>query len=87
MPVADPPTRKEKGAVKATAFWKQALGSPENNMKRKEESGIYVEEGLPPIPMKLAQCIWQWKFIDIANMLPELWACRCDDNLTRGPTD
>ena len=84
--MADPPTGKEKGAAESTKFWKQALGSPENNKERKEESGVYVGEGLPPIPMKLAQRIWQWEFIDMAKMLPELWARRGDDNLTRDPT-
>ena len=45
--MADPPTGKENGAAKATEFWKQALGSPDNNKERKEESGVYVGEGLP----------------------------------------
>ena len=27
-------------------------------------------EDLSPIPMKLAQCIWEWKFIDMTE-LPE----------------
>ena len=68
--MADPPTGKEKGAAEATEFWKQALGSPDNNKERKEESGVYVGEGLPPIPMKLAQRIWRWEYIDMAEMLP-----------------
>ena len=84
--MADPPTGKEKGAAEATEFWKQALGSPDNNKERKEESGVYVGEGLPPIPMKLAQRIWRWEYIDKAEMLPELWARRGDDNLTKAPT-
>ena len=67
--MADPPTEIEKGAAEATGFWKQALGSPENNKERKEESGIYVGEGLCPIPMKLAQPIWRWEFIDMVEML------------------
>ena len=70
--MADPPTGKEKGAAEATEFWKQGLGSPDNNKERKEESGVYVGEDLPPIPMKLAQRIWQWEYIDMAEMLPEL---------------
>ena len=43
-------------------------------------------EGLPPIPMKLAQRILWWEFIDMAEMLTELWAHRCEDNLTGGLT-
>ena len=84
--MADPPKVKENGAAEATEFWKRALGSPDKNKERKEESGVYVGEGLPPIPMKLAQRIWQWEYIDMLEMLPELWACRSDDNLTKAPT-
>ena len=46
--MAGTPTGKKKGAAEATAFWKQALGSPENNKERKEESGVYVGEALAP---------------------------------------
>ena len=35
--------------------------------------------------MKLVQSIWRWEFIDLAEMLPELWGCRDDDNLARYP--
>ena len=84
--MADPPTGKEKEAAEATELWKQALGSPENNKERKEESGIYVGEGLPSIPMKLAQRIWRWEFIHMVEMLLGLWACKGDDNLTTDPT-
>ena len=84
--MADTPTGKEKGVAEATEFWKQALGSPENNKEMKEVSGVYVGKCLPPIPIKLAQRIWQWEFIDMAEMLPELWAHRGNDNLTRGST-
>ena len=44
-------------------------------------------EGLPPEPMRLAQCVWRWEFVDMAEMLPELWARRSDDNPNRCPTD
>ena len=84
--MADPSTGKRKEAAEATEFWRQALGSPENNKERKEEAGVYVGEGLPPEPMRLAQCVWQWEFVDMAEMLPQLWARRSDDNFNRCPT-
>ena len=36
-------------------------------------AGVYVGEGLPPVPEKLAAKIWAWKFVDMAEMLPECW--------------
>lgn len=39
-----------------------------------------------PLYMRLAQRVWWWEFIDMAEMLPELWACRSNDNPTNCPT-
>ena len=36
-------------------------------------AGVYVGEGLPPVPEKLAAKIRAWKFVDMAEMLPEYW--------------
>ena len=33
--------------------------------------GIHVGEGLPPVPRKLADKIWRWEFVDMAELLPE----------------
>ena len=81
--MADPSTGKGKEAAEATEFWRQALGGPVNNKEREEEAGVYVGEGLPPETMTLAQCVWRWEFVDMAEMLPELWARRSDDNPNR----
>ena len=35
--------------------------------------GVYVGEGLPPIPLKLADKIRRSEFTDMAEMLPEFW--------------
>ena len=40
---------------------KSALGSP----------SIYVGEGLPPVPTKLAEKIRRWEFTKMAALLPE----------------
>ena len=42
---------------------KSALGSP----------GIYIGEGLPPVPTKLAEKIRRWEFTEMADLLPEYW--------------
>lgn len=42
---------------------KSGLGSP----------GIYVGEGLPPVPAKLAKTIRRWEFTEMSELLPEYW--------------
>ena len=36
-------------------------------------AGIYVGEGLLPVPAKLADRIQRWEFVDMAELLPEFW--------------
>ena len=36
-------------------------------------TGVYVGEGLPPVPKRLADKILSWAFVDMAEMLPEFW--------------
>ncbi len=38
-----------------------------------KSSGIYIGEGIPPVPEKLAGKIRRWEFVDMAELLPELW--------------
>ena len=35
--------------------------------------GVYVGEGLPPVPLKLAKKIQRSEFVEMAQMLPEFW--------------
>ncbi len=37
------------------------------------DTGIYIGEGLPPVPTKLAEKIRKWEFVDMAELLPEFW--------------
>lgn len=37
-------------------------------------SRVYVGEGLPPVPPKLAAKILRWEYIEIAEILPEFWS-------------
>ena len=37
-------------------------------------TGVYVGEGMPPVPPKLAAKIRRWEFVDMAEMLPEYWS-------------
>ena len=35
--------------------------------------GVYIGEGLPPVPLKLAEKIRRWEYIDMSELLPEFW--------------
>ena len=51
--------------------------------------GVYIGEGLPPVPEKLATKIRAWKFVDMSEMLPEFWwqeAGKDDDTQSRSTT-
>ena len=37
------------------------------------QAGIYVGEGLLPVPAKLAERIARWEFTEMAELLPEFW--------------
>lgn len=37
------------------------------------QGGIYMGEGLPPVPLKLAIRIRRHEFVEMAEMLPEFW--------------
>ena len=37
-------------------------------------TGIYIGVGLPPVPLKLAEKIRRWEFVDMAGLLPEFWS-------------
>ncbi len=36
--------------------------------------GVYVGDGRPPVPQKLADRILRWEFIDMGELLPEFWS-------------
>ena len=37
-------------------------------------AGIYVGEGLLPVPAKLAEKITRWEFVEMSELLPEFWS-------------
>jgi hypothetical protein len=48
-------------------------------------AGIYVGEGLLPVPAKLAEKIAKWEFVDMAELLPEFWSLSPKDLVTNTP--
>ena len=36
-------------------------------------TGIYIGEGLPPVPLKLAEKIRKWEYTDMSELLPGFW--------------
>ena len=41
--------------------------------------GVYVGEGCQPVPGKLAEKIWSWEYVEMAELLPEQWATKRED--------
>ena len=42
--------------------------------------GIYVGDGLAPVPQKLADRIHRWEFIDMGELLPEFGSVTRENN-------
>ena len=36
-------------------------------------TGVYIGEGLPPVPLNLAEKIRRWEYSDMLELLPEFW--------------
>ena len=41
---------------------------------------VYVREGLPPVPTKLAAKIQRGEFVEMTELLPEFWSSQREDN-------
>ncbi len=39
-----------------------------------DTGAVYVGEGLPPLPKAVVERISEWKYVDMAEMLPKFWA-------------
>ena len=44
--------------------------------------GVYVGDGRPPVPPKLAAKISRWEFVDMGELLPEFWSGLKEDEPT-----
>ena len=42
--------------------------------------GIFIGEGLQPVPSKLADGIWSWEFVEMADLLPEQMAPKKEES-------
>ena len=80
---ASPPPVVGSGAATSTIpAWSSILGSimasghggNSSSVAPGAAVGIHVGEGLPPVPRKLAEKIWRWEFVDMAELLPEFWS-------------
>ncbi len=50
-----------------------------------KQPGVYVGDGLPPVPAKLAAKITHWEFIEMHELVPEFWAeAKGDDGARKG---
>ena len=39
-------------------------------------TGVCIGEGVQPVPLKIADKIWAWEFVDMADLLPEQWSAK-----------
>ena len=62
-----PPTAAAAAAICNLLPWAGGSGDVSSS------TGVYIGEGLPPVPQKLAERIRRWEFIDMAELLPEFW--------------
>ena len=49
-------------------------------LPRRHQLGIFIAEGLQPVPAKLAERIWSWEFVDMADLLPEHMAPKKEES-------
>ena len=47
--------------------------SQQGGMNSCQEQGVCIGDALPPVPMKLAERIWHWEFVEMGELLPETW--------------
>ena len=47
--------------------------------------GVYVGEGSPPVPSKLAEKVRRWEYLEMSELLPEFWS-KADDSETMPST-
>lgn len=57
----------------------QDLSSKEAEGPIPKPKGIYIGDGLPPVPARVADKITKWEFIEMHEMLPEFWAQKTDE--------
>ncbi len=77
-----PPVVGSGAAASTTPTWGSLLGSimasgvggTSSSAAPGAAVGIHVGEGRPPVPRKLADKIWRWEFVDMAELLPEFWS-------------
>ena len=58
-------------------------GKREPSREVQKPSGIFVGDGLPPVPSKLAEKIRRGEFVEMHELLPEFWAVQRMEGLTQ----
>ena len=62
-----------------TMAWVANLLPVGGSIEQGAVKGIYIGEGLPPVPQKLAERIRRWEYVEMAELLPELWTAKLED--------
>ena len=71
------PTVSDPSGSRATAMVQNLL--PSANSTLKLPKGVYMGEGIPPVPAKLAAKISNGEHVDMGELLPEFWSVSKED--------
>ena len=51
-----------------------------------QQAGMYVGDGLPPVPARVAAKIKRWEFIEMYELLPEFWTQKGEETVGKPST-
>ena len=71
-------SNKVPGTLSSSVSLTNLLPFVRENLKLQSE-GVYVGDGIPTVPEKLATKIRRGEFIDIGELLPEFWTLKGED--------
>ena len=64
---------EEPSSMGPTATMCNLLPAAGNVGASAPSTSVYIGEGLPPVPLKLAEKICGWEYTDMSELLPEFW--------------
>ena len=64
---------KEPSGMGPAAIMCNLLPAAGNVGASAPSTGVSIGEGLPPLPLELAEKIRRWEYIDMSELLPEFW--------------
>ena len=85
----DPPVgddRRDSSTSRVMSNMLQDLSAKDTEGPTSNPKGVYVGDGLPPVPAKIADKIAKWEFVEMYEMLPESWVQKMEETGGKGAT-